>query len=402
MNYAKLSGEIMINIIIRKWIKDYKNVTDIKVREAYIVISGVVGILCNLLLFITKLALGLFINSISVISDAFNNLNDLGSSLVSILGAKLSNRPPDTNHPHGHGRFEYIASLIVALIIFSVGFKLLYSSYDRLINPQKIIFSIVILIILILSVLVKFWMFSYNLYIAKQIKSTINRAAAYDSLNDCIATSLVIVTMIIGTFVNIPIDGAAGIVISLLILYSGFIIAKDTVNLLLGSAPDPKAVEKIKRMVGSGKHVIGTHNLKIHDYGPSRVIASIHAEVPDFLNIADGHSCINVLENQISEELGIEIIIHMDPILTDISKIKKVKRDVITCIYKVNKNIQIHNFRIVQSEKMVNIYFDLRVSPEIPDSEYDKIKKIIEEKIEKTFNNYEVFINNVHRNNNTT
>lgn len=383
----------MIKIIIRKWIKDYKNITDKNVRESYVVLSGIIGVLCNLLLFITKFSIGFFINSISVISDAFNNINDLGSSLVLIVGAKLSNRPPDTNHPHGHGRFEYIASLIVAFIIFSVGLQLLRSSYDRLINPQKITFSIMTLIILILALLIKLWMFSYNLYIAKQIESTLNRATAYDSLNDCIATSLVIVTMIIGPFVNIPIDGAAGIIISLLILYSGFSIAKDTVNLLLGSAPDPETVDKINRMVCSGKHVLGTHDLKIYDYGPGRVLASIHAEVPDNLNIAEGHSCINVLENQIAEELGIEIVIHTDPISTDISKIRKVRSDVISCIHKVNKNIRIQNFRIEQAEKIVNIFFDLKLS-EIPDLNSNKIKKIIEKKIEETYENYEVVIRN--------
>lgn len=384
----------MIKIIIRKWIKDYENITDKNVRVSYVVLSGIIGVLCNLLLFITKFSIGFFINSISVISDAFNNINDLGSSLVLIIGAKLSNRPPDTNHPHGHGRFEYIASLIVAFIIFSVGLQLLRSSYDRLINPQKITFSIMTLIILILALLIKLWMFSYNLYIAKQIESTLNRATAYDSLNDCIATSLVIVTMIIGPFVNIPIDGAAGIIISLLILYSGFSIAKDTVNLLLGSAPDPETVDKINRMVCSGKHVLGTHDLKIYDYGPGRVLASIHAEVPDNLNIAEGHSCINVLENQIAEELGIEIVIHTDPISTDISKIGKVRSDVISCIRKVNKNIRIQNFRIEQAEKIVNIFFDLKLS-EIPDLNSNKIKKVIEKKIEETYENYEVVIKNV-------
>ncbi|HWQ71646.1 MAG TPA: cation diffusion facilitator family transporter, partial [Desulfitobacteriaceae bacterium] len=360
-----------------------------------VVLSGTVGIICNLLLFIAKLFFGLFINSISVISDAFNNLNDLGSSLVSIIGAKLSNRPPDENHPHGHGRFEYIASLIIALIIFSVGFQLFRTSYDRLINPQKITFSVVTIIILILSVLIKLWMFSYNMYIAKQINSTINKAAAYDSLNDSMATSLVIVSMIAGVFIDIPLDGAAGIIISFLILYSGFKIAKDTVNLLIGSAPDPDAVEKINRIVGTGKYIIGTHDLKIYDYGPSKIIASIHAEVPDNLNIAEGYSSINAIENQITEKLGFEIIIHLDPISTDIGKIEKVKEDVIACIYKVNKNVRIDHFRIVQAEKMINIYFDLKVLSGIPESEYERIKKIIEERIEETYSNYEVVINNI-------
>lgn len=385
----------MINLIIKKWIKDYENVTDRSVREAYGVLSGVLGIFCNLILFATKLAVGIFINSIAVISDAFNNLTDLGSSVVAIFGAKLSNRPPDEDHPYGHGRYEYLASLVVAFIIFSVGIELLISSYDKVVHPEKVSFNAITLTILIMSVLVKLWMFSYNMYIARQIKSSVNRGIAYDSINDSIATSLVIVSMIVGAFVDAPIDGLAGIAVSLLILFAGFSIARDTVNLLLGSAPDPELVEKINEIVLAGKHVIGTHDLEVHDYGPSRVMASIHVEVPDYLNIVEVHSSIDTLEEQLIEELGLNVTIHMDPISTDGEKIEKVRHDILDCIDEDNTGVYIKNFRIAQAENKINVIFDLEVMPEILEVDYVKMKKLLREKIETDCSGYQVVINKI-------
>lgn len=309
----------MIEIIIKRFIKDYQNVNDKDVRESYGVLSGVVGIICNLSLFIVKLLIGLSINSIAVITDAFNNFTDLGSSLISIIGSKLSNRPPDREHPYGHGRFEYIGALIVSFIIFSVGIQLLRSAFDKIINPEKVMLTTVSIIILTLSVLVKIWMFSYNKYIGKVINSSINKATAYDSLSDVVATSAVIVTTIIGAFLDFPIDGIVGVAISLLILYTGFSTAKDTVNLILGPSPDPELVDTINSLVNEGKYIVGAHDLKLHDYGPGRVMASIHAEVPDNINILEAHSVIDELEERIKEELGINMVIHMDPISTNIN-----------------------------------------------------------------------------------
>ncbi|MGI6468747.1 MAG: cation transporter [Syntrophomonadaceae bacterium] len=385
----------MIKYIIRKWIKDYQNVTDRNVRQAYLVLSGTLGILCNLLLFVTKLVIGFYINSIAVISDAFNNMTDLGSSLVTILGAKLANRPADEEHPYGHGRFEYIAALVVAFIIFSVGFQLLRSSYDKLVNPEEVAFSTAILVILILTVLVKLWMFAYNSYIATTINSSINKANAYDSLNDCLATSLVIVSMVAGRYTDFPVDGLAGIFISLFIIYAGFSIAKDTVNLLLGSAPDPELVERINQLVCSGDCVVGTHDLEVHDYGPSRVIASIHAEVPDYEHIVEVHAVIDSLEKKIKEDLNINIIIHMDPISTDQSKIESVRSEVLSCINEEELGIKIRNFRIAQAENKVNVIFDLEIVAPIQKSEYAGIKKQVRDKIQSQHSGYEVIINEV-------
>lgn len=304
----------MIKFLIRKFIKNSENVNDRDVREAYGVLSGVLGIICNVFLFVTKLIIGMFINSIAVISDAFNNLSDMGTSVITIFGAKLSNRPPDKEHPHGHGRYEYIASLIVSFVIFAVGFKLLSSSFDKILKPQKVLLNTLSISILVISVLVKVWMFSYNKYIGKAINSSVNRATAFDSLNDVYATSAVIVGTVIGTFVSLPIDGIMGIVISGLIMYTGFKTAKDSVDLLLGVLPDPELIVKINEMVLSCKSIKGTHDLKIHDYGPGRITASIHAEVSDNENIVDIHTEIDKIELKVKEELGIDMVIHMDPV----------------------------------------------------------------------------------------
>jgi cation diffusion facilitator family transporter len=304
----------LIKFLIRKFIKNSENVNDRDVREAYGVLSGVLGIICNVFLFVTKLIIGMFINSIAVISDAFNNLSDMGTSVITIFGAKLSNRPPDKEHPHGHGRYEYIASLIVSFVIFAVGFKLLSSSFDKILKPQKVLLNTLSISILVISVLVKVWMFSYNKYIGKVINSSVNRATAFDSLNDVYATSAVIVGTVIGTFVSLPIDGIMGIVISGLIMYTGFKTAKDSVDLLLGVLPDPEIIGKINEMVLSCKSIKGIHDLKIHDYGPGRITASIHAEVSDNENIVDIHTEIDKIELKVKEELGIDMVIHMDPV----------------------------------------------------------------------------------------
>lgn len=304
----------MIKLIIKKFVKNSENINDKNVRESYGVLSGVLGIICNMFLFAVKLILGLFINSIAVVSDAFNNLSDLGTSVIAIFGAKLSSRPPDKEHPHGHGRYEYIASLAVAFVIFAVGFKLLGSSFDKVLNPQKVVLNMLSILILFVTVLVKLWMFSYNSYIGKTINSCINRATAQDSLNDVYATSGVILGIIIGNFTSFPMDGILGIIISGFIMYTGFSVAKDSVNLLLGALPDEETVSKIEKMVLSDDNIKGVHDLKIHDYGPGRITASIHAEVSDKANIVKIHSIIDEIETKVKEELGIDIVIHMDPV----------------------------------------------------------------------------------------
>ncbi|MFP4457454.1 MAG: cation diffusion facilitator family transporter [Halanaerobiales bacterium] len=384
----------MIKIIIEKFVENSENTKDKKVRENYIKLSGVLGVLCNLLVFVAKILMGVSVNSIAIISDAFNNLTDIGSSVISIVSAKLSNRPPDKEHPHGHGRYEYIGSLIVAVIIIGVGFSLLFESIDRLINPVKIDFSYYTLVILVLSVLVKLWMFSYNKYISKKINSSINKAASYDSLSDSIATSLVIFSMIAGMYTDFPIDGLMGVLISFLIMYSGIDVIRDTISLLLGSVPDGEVVEKIRRILNEDKFIIAVHDLEIHDYGPGRTIASVHAEIDDTTNIVDGHRAIDYLEKKIQEQTDVELTIHIDPVSTDKRKLKKVRKDIDNLLEEEGIDVRIVNFRIAHTTKNIIVMFNM-ILGENSNLSYEETKKDIKEKIESKFDNYKIVINDL-------
>lgn len=304
----------MIKILIKTFVKDYNNTSDIKVREAYGTLAGIIGIICNMILFSTKLTIGFLMNSIAISSDAFNNLSDTGSSMVALIGAKLSGKDPDFEHPYGHGRFEYIASLIISFIIMLVGIELLKSSFDKVLNPEPITFNPILITILVLSILIKVWMFSYNRYIGHKIDSGVNRATAADSLNDVLATSAVVLTTLIGHVFGLYLDGYAGVVVSLLIIYAGFQIAKDTVNVLLGMSPSEEVVEAINAIIKGNSNIVGVHDLKVHDYGPGRTVASVHTELSDQTNLVKAHSIIDGLEKKIFKELGIDIVIHVDPI----------------------------------------------------------------------------------------
>lgn len=383
----------MIKLIIRTIIKNYENVTNKKVREAYGVLGGILGVICNLVLFMFKLAIGLFINSIAVISDAFNNLSDLGSSIIAIIGIKMSNRPPDHEHPFGHGRIEYVSSLIISFIIISVGFQLLKGSFGKILAPEAVGFNPALMLILFLSVLVKVWMFSYNKYISKTINSGINRATAYDSLNDAIATSAVIATTIVGHFISFPIDGIVGLAISLLILYTGYKIAKDTVNLLLGSSPNPALVQSINSLVLQGHYIVGTHDLKVHDYGPGRIIASVHAEIYDTINIVEAHGVIDDLERRLSDELGINLVIHIDPLSTDTEENARIKALITTSVQEVNVQFEVQNVRTTKGLNCTNIICDLIVPSTI--SNYKEVSEIISKKIAENNDRLNIIINTI-------
>ena len=286
----------MIKFFIRKFIHDFENVHDAEVRKKYGILSGVIGIICNILLFILKFVVGLIMNSIAVISDAFNNLMDSGSSIITIFGANLSNKPPDKEHPYGHGRVEYIASFIVSFIIFIVGFELLKGSIGKIIKPEVVKIQVVSLVILGATVFIKLWMYSYNKFIGEKINSSMNRAVAKDSLNDVVSSIGVIIGTIIGAYINFPVDGILGLMISILIIYTGFITAKESVHFLLGPSPDPEILTEIERIVSDSDMVQSVHDLRIHDYGPGRKLASLHAVVPPHVNVEEAHYEIHRME----------------------------------------------------------------------------------------------------------
>lgn len=312
-----------MKFLIRK-IRQYKgNIGVSHARKAYGVLSGTIGIIANILLFIIKLLCGLIINSIAVISDAFNNLSDSVSSVITLVGARLSEKPPDKEHPYGHGRYEYISSLAVAFIVFTMGYQLLLESFEKIMNPEPVKWNTFILLILILSVLIKIWLFFFNYRIAKKLNSTLIMANARDSLSDVIATTGVIVGTVVGKFVPLPLDGILGLFISLFILYSGFSIARDSIHFLLGPSPDPQDLKQIENVIARYGKITNAHNLQIHDYGPGKKLASLHVELPANMSVEQAHEIIHELEEKIKNELTIDVVIHVDPEGASINETKR-------------------------------------------------------------------------------
>lgn len=377
----------MIKYIINLFIKDKDNVGDAKVRESYCVLGGILGVICNLILFTIKIFIGSIMGSIAIISDAFNNLSDTGSSLVSVIGAKLSNKKPDKEHPFGHGRFEYISSLIVSFIIILVGVELFKTAGVKIFNPETVDFSPVMIIVLTLSVLIKVWMYSYNKYMGKRINSSILIATAKDSLNDVISTMAVIITTVVAKFISVMwLDGVVGVVVSLIIIKSGIDIARDTIGMLLGAPPEKETVDKLKEIICSGENIIGVHDLIVHDYGPGRVMASAHAEVPDNCDIVKIHEIIDDLEKKIEDETGIHMVIHMDPIAVDCDRTAEVKSRVVDIVKSIDNSLNIHDFRMTDGENNINLIFDVEIPMDCKNAE--QIVNKIKEKLSDTDSRY--------------
>lgn len=371
----------MIQAIIKKFIPAYHDTKDKKVRELYCVLAGVLGIICNVLLFVVKLVIGRLMNSISILSDAFNNLSDMGSSIISILGAKLSNRRPDREHPFGHGRMEYIASFAVSFIILIVGFELFRSSIEKIVHPEPVRFNIVLILILALSLSLKVWMFSYNRYMGKKIDSTVLRAAASDSLNDVIATAVVIVATVIGNYVSFPADGVMGVAVSIMIMISGFKIAKEVVDRLLGQRPDPALVKEIAGMILSYDGIIGIHDMIVHNYGPGRNFASVHAEVSDDSDIIKIHEVIDAAEQDILRETGVMMVIHMDPVSLNSPETQEIAAVVKGIIAEIDPALTFHDFRITKGQSRINVIFDLVVPIETTPERRREITSLIAQRL---------------------
>lgn len=304
----------MINLIIKRFIPDCDDIKNPDVRKRYGILGGILGIICNLLLFVTKLVVGAASGSIAVISDAFNNLSDMGSSLVTVIGARVSGKRADKEHPYGHGRAEYISALVVAILIIVFGIELLKSSAGKLFEYEKVEMNIVSAVILILSILVKLWMWHYNRVMGRKINSELLAAAARDSLNDAAATGAIVVSAIVAGFVGFPIDGIAGICMSALIIFTGCGLVKTTADRLMGAAPDENLIAHIEEILMSEDSVLGLHDLMVHDYGPGRMIGSVHAEVPEDMQLCEVHRVIDEAEHRIMRETGVDIVIHMDPV----------------------------------------------------------------------------------------
>jgi cation diffusion facilitator family transporter len=342
-------------------------------------LGGVIGVICNLLLFGVKLTAGLLMSSMAVISDAFNNLSDMGSGIVVIISAKAAAAHPDKEHPFGHGRVEYIAALFVAVIIILVGVELGRTSVDKILNPSPTEFSWVLTAILALTVLVKVWMFTAYRFLGKMIDSKLLFATARDSLNDVYSTLAVVIAIVVNHFVAFDIDGYIGIAVAAYIIFGGVRIAKETIDLLLGSPPSKETCDSIRKIISSGEHIVGVHDLIIHDYGPGRVFASAHAEVPSTDNVTAVHECIDALEREVQKELDIRLVIHTDPISVDDERVESLKNMTAQIVEALNPEYTIHDFRITDGENNINLIFDVAV----PDCPTDKDKSKLSDTIKK-------------------
>ena len=349
----------MTELLVRLFVKNKDDIHESKVRTSYGVLASIVGVVSNVLLFAVKLIVGMIINSVSVMADAFNNLSDAASSVISFIGVKLAERPADKEHPFGHGRLEYIAALAVSFLILQVGLTLFKSSFAKILRPEEVIFNPVLIGILVLSILVKVWLMFFNRKLGKRIKSTVMLATAADSMGDVLVTSATVISAIIAGLTGWQIDGYMGLVVSIFVILSGIGIAKDTLEPLLGQAVDREAYKKISDFIESYPGIVGTHDLIIHNYGPSHRMATIHVEVPNDIDFEEAHETIDRIERDIQEKMDIFLVIHMDPVeMNDLMVIEK--RDLVTDIITgLDKNASIHDFRVVKGEYQINLIFDL-------------------------------------------
>lgn len=353
----------MTDFLIRCFIKNYDQTQNPDIRSRYGVLSGIVGIILNLCLFTAKLVAGIFTSSISIIADAFNNLSDAGSSVVTFLGFKLAQRPADDEHPFGHGRYEYVTGLGISVAILLVGVELLKSSFEKIISAQQqTTFELFSICILAAAILVKLWMFFFNRKLSKKIDSSTIKATAMDSLSDVAATSIVFIGLLITRFIpTLHIDGYLGLLVAAFILYTGIQTARDSLTPLLGKAPDPEFVKQIKELVLTHQDIIGIHDLIIHDYGPGRCIVSLHAEVPSDADILQMHDSIDIIELELRQKFHCTATIHMDPVDIHDPFTENLRQTVTQLVSQVGEELSIHDFRIVHGQTHVNLIFDVAV-----------------------------------------
>lgn len=383
----------MIGILSRIFIrgngrKDYKNPA---VRKAYGTLCGLFGIFLNICLFAGKYVAGAISGSIAIMADAFNNLSDAGSSIVTLIGFWYAGKRPDEDHPFGHNRFEYISGLVVAMVIILMGFELAKSSLEKIIRPTEVDTGILAMVIMAVSIGVKGYMWFYNTRIGRKIDSAAMRATALDSLSDCVATAVVLIAMTVMKLTGVNIDGIAGIFVAMFILYTGYSAAKETISPLLGKQPDAEFVQEIRRIVLSHRQITGIHDLIVHDYGPGRVMISLHAETPGNQDIFAIHDVIDTIERELAEELGCSAVIHMDPVSNCDEGQLALKNAVTEFVKTVDHRIRIHDFRVMHCDGRAGISFDVGVPFDVRLSDAD-IKERIAAFVEAQGSGYEAAI----------
>lgn len=377
----------MTELLVRLFLKNKDDIKNPAVRERYGLLSGVVGIILNLLLSGGKFLAGLATASISVTADALNNLTDAGSSLVTLVGFRLAGQKADGDHPFGHGRIEYLAGLVVSLIILLVGLELGKSSIEKIIHPETVEFSWASAAVLAVSICVKLWMSLFNRSLSRRIGSAAMAATAADSLSDAVATAAVLAGLLAGHFTGLHIDGWIGVIVAIFILRAGWGAAKDTLNPLLGQSPDPELVQDIRKTILVHPQVVGIHDLIIHDYGPGRSMMSLHAEVPADADIMEVHDVIDAIEREIKDRFGIETSIHMDPIVTGDERANRLRLQVAQLVREIDPGITIHDFRMTAGPHHTNLIFDAAVPYQCALSD-DEVRSAVARKIKELDQTY--------------
>ncbi|MDO4599878.1 MAG: cation diffusion facilitator family transporter [[Ruminococcus] gnavus] len=386
----------MTEFLVRHFVKDYQSVEKSAVRTAYGVLASIVGILCNVCLFLVKFVVGLLVNSVSVTADAFNNLSDAASSVISFVGVKMAGKPADKEHPFGHGRIEYIAALIVSFLVLEVGFTFLKDSISKIRHPEVLNFQLVSVVILILSIGVKLWLGIFNRQLGKRIDSKVMMAVFADSMGDVITTSVAILSLVIFRLTGINIDGIVGIGVALVVMWAGVGIARDTLEPLIGEAIDPEEYDKVKRFVERYNGIEGTHDLIIHNYGPNQSMASIHAEVPNDVNIENAHELIDRIERDAVEELGILLVIHMDPIEMKNEQVMDLRKQVDTVLRELDEACSIHDFRVVNGVGQINLIFDMVVPFGYGEEQQEQLRQRLMERLQELDRRYQCVITMEH------
>lgn len=384
----------MISLLAKLFIRDHKKTELPNVRNAYGVLCGGMGIFLNIVLFIIKLIAGTLSGAISVTADAFNNLTDAGSSVITLIGFRMAGQKPDKDHPFGHGRIEYVSGFIVSIIIILVGFELAKTSIEKIISPERAVFNTVSALILGCSVLVKAYMAFYNFSVGKKISSSSMRATALDSLSDCVSTVVVLICLVLSLFIDVNLDAYCGLAVSAFVLFSGIRAAKETIDPLLGTPPEKEFIEDIADTVytnGNGS-VLGIHDLIVHDYGPGRTMISLHAEISEEADLLQMHDLIDNIERKLREKLHCDAVIHMDPIAVHDETVSEVRESVLKIVKDIDQNLSIHDFRIVKGPSHTNLIFDVVIPFEIKNDE-KAIKEKISSQIKNINENYYAVIN---------
>ena len=381
----------MVTFLSRWLIQDYDRPEDPEVRRKYGVLCGSVGIGLNLLLFLAKFFAGTISGSIAITADAFNNLSDAGSSLVTIVGFKLAGQKPDPSHPFGHGRMEYLSGLAVSVLILLMGFELLQSSVDKIRHPAAIEFSWLSVVILLLGIAGKLYMSYYNRSVGNKINSAAMKATAADSLSDSISTAAVLAATLIAHFFSVNIDGWVGVAVACFILYAGYNAARDTIDPLLGQAPDPELVADVEKTVLSFPPIQSIHDMIVHDYGPGRLMISLHAEVPADGDLLEMHDTIDLVEQTLREKFHCDAVIHMDPIVTNDEQVLKMRSKMHQLVQVIDKRITVHDFRMVTGPTHTNLIFDVACPFDLKQSD-EEVKRQVEEIVDLLDGNYNAVV----------